>query len=261
MENKFVTLLLCREPNLWVKALHKYLNDNNIKNIVISDQNFKPSPNLNAVYYEDQLVIDANMHRFDFQHRLRKCPTAWDKAIYHIYTSKLFSYDYYYFIEDDIFCKDLSMFKKFITNMDKFGHDLVTSKIYPKTRADIYDFWVRYKKDIIHPNGEHIYFSFNPLCRLSRAFIKELFAFYDRNNFFYFHEVMLPTVAINNGYKTLDFLKEPSLNTLLGTWLGPGKSNRKMKDLYKLSHPYKINEINQSFRRSSSSHSTKKRSQ
>ena len=88
MVKKFLYIFMCRYPHLWANMICKYLKENNRNIIIISDQEYNKNIGIPVIYYSDKKIFDANMHKFDYCAWSKKTPTAWDKALYHLYLSE-----------------------------------------------------------------------------------------------------------------------------------------------------------------------------
>lgn len=240
MDNLIV--LLCKNPNLWIKILSSLFLSNKIDTIIISDEDYKGNSTVPVFSYKDEEVIKMNMHLFDYHFNSNhKSPAAWDKAIYHFYKTGL-TYDYYYFFEDDIYSPKQLIFMDLIRCLITYKEDLITYNIRKINRDDIT--YKLYKEDKRSENT--ILKSFNPFMRMSKAFLQELLNYYDRNRCFYFHEILIPTLCYNSHLSMIDIMEDKKLN-LFFTYYRPHynkgnvmKTLENKKYIYNLFHPIKF---------------------
>lgn len=198
---KSFALILTREHNDYTKKLYEELD---IDSVVISDSDYQDSDMMSLGFYD--------------MTRMVKRPSAWDKAFYYLAVYDIVhKYDYFYFIEDDVYCKDLNRFNELISFLDtKFGSDLITYEILSKEKSEDWMWWGYAKRFLADYFTNHNK-SFNPLCRLSSKLIEEILYFRVDKNQFFFHEVLFPTLCADRGLIFDDFRDLPEIEKFIGT--------------------------------------------
>lgn len=199
-----------------MKLLQKKFMDNNFEVIMMTDVNPQEQLPHTMAYHDDEL---KNINFGDLTFNTEKHPTSWEKAFYHIYKNKL-TYDYYYFIEEDVYCNNLDTFIDAFKSLENIPSDLVATKIESFTKSR----WVHFKQGHIKklykgPPHHILYRSFNPFCRISQNLMNKLFEFYEQYNCFYYNEMMFSTICFNNSLSAIDFKKHPLLSPYFGTFI------------------------------------------
>jgi hypothetical protein len=146
--------------------------------------------------------------------RMIKQPSSWDKAFYHLYQNSnlLKKYNYFYFIEDDVYTKDINtLYNSFIT-LNQPSYDFIGLKINKRQNTKNWCWWTREKDVNIYFKNPHM--SFNPLCRLSSRLINKILEFRNSYNKFYFHEIMFSSLCVENDFTMTN------LNSLIDSYLG-----------------------------------------
>lgn len=160
---------------------------------------------------------------------------SWDKAVYY-FTSLNKSYDYVWFLEDDVFIYG----EETIQNIDnKYSNsDILCRDKNPESKPDEWQwFW-----PAIHINFERPYFH-SPICavRMSKKLLESIYDYISLNKKLFFIEAMFPTIAHKNNliYDTPDEFKKI-------VW----RCDWKQSDLNKCDfvHPIKNFEMHKKFR-------------
>ena len=235
----YLISILCRENTLHVKMLHKYLQQNNMNVIVVTDQPAGTQKE-GEVAYNDETLINENFNYMTLH--TSKHPTSWDKAFYHIYKNKL-SYDYYYFIEDDVYCNNLQIFVDLIKTLESYPHDLVSKNIASRDDDPTWQNW--HRKDLFERayrgvDDPLIYRSYDPFCRLSKKLVDKVFEFYDTYHRLYFHEMIFATLCMKNKLKYIDWGKDETLKQFFGPFLYIGPKSKHLTKYIKcdkICHP------------------------
>ena len=131
--------------------------------------------------------------------RVIQDPGAWGKAFYFAAEN---SYDYYHFIEDDVYCRDITVFAQFIEAMSSYDTDLIAGSIHTQETAPTWPHW------------EDDFFIKCMLCisRVSGRLMEAVLKWREEHGKFVFLERQFPGVCVEQGMSYLDFLKEPSLS-------------------------------------------------
>lgn len=158
--------------------------------------------------------------------------SAWDKAIHYLSDLNFIEkYDYFYFIEDDVYTSELETFIKLFNILDNYNHDLISHEIRSQTKSLEWYWWKKYKK--------HKAKSYNPLCRLSKKILLLVIDYYKKNQKLLFHEVLFASIAYEHKLETLDFNLIDKYNNLFGTFeYRPIIDIKNIKD-NKIYHPVK----------------------
>jgi len=159
-----------------------------------------------TITYTDQYCVDRGFINLT---KTIKTPCAWDKSFLYIKEQNLLDkYDYFWFIEDDVYIPNSNLFDSF--NVD--STDLLTN-ILPLIEVDKRNNWRRWsliKSDISYFDINLTMRTFNPLCRLSNRLIKSILDFQQQHNTFAFHEILFPTIAQQNNFSIFLFKNLPN---------------------------------------------------
>ena len=194
--NNTLVILLCKKQKKYVKSLQDYL------------QNF-----VETIVCEENLSIPKNYVGLNRIKQNPMLPIAWENAFFILFNSHLYNkYKFVYFIEDDVYTKDIKVFGKLIKYYSQYTHDLITGHIFSRNDEPSWYWWT--DKDVIKYDQQLK--SFNPLCRLSNELINYVEKFFLENNQFCFHETLFASLAINNNLKILDYNKDnnPYISTI-----------------------------------------------
>lgn len=158
--------------------LHEFRNNyNNIKFIQIDEEQCKYSG-----------FIDVNFI-------IGKLISGWDKALYY-FALKYNSYDYIWFIEDDVFF----MNEDTIADIDmEYDDDLLTNKFTISTGTENAWLWPTVLETIKLPPP--YYNAMVCACRFSNTMMECISDYAFNNNRLFFLEALFPTIAIKNNLK------------------------------------------------------------
>lgn len=124
--------------------------------------------------------------------------SAWDKAIYYLSTMNLIEkYDYFYFMEDDVYTNDLLILIKLFNILNNYNHDLISHDIKSQSESLKWNWWRKYRKYTAK--------SYNPFCRLSKKLLILVIDYFKKNKKLLFHEVLFASIAYDHKLKTLNF--------------------------------------------------------
>lgn len=193
---KSLALILTKETNNYVNTLKDSLD---IDSHIVSDND-----------YEDSLMLKHGFYNLTAE---VKKPSAWDKSFFFLSKLDLIQeYDYFYFIEDDVFSRDNKKINHFISILDNVDSSFMSYDISSQKDCPEWHWW---REDKFRSLGsgfftnnfrlDNLYKSFNPFCRLSTQLIKLILHFRTQHHKFYFHEILFPTLCIQNNMKTFDF--------------------------------------------------------
>lgn len=132
-----------------------------------------------------------------------KQPSAWDKAFYFLYNnpSLVDLFDYFFFIEDDVFSKNNEMLYNFCVSLQKYDHDLISKNIESKQQSLNWHWW---KIDKNYKEFTNHIKCFNPFCRLSKRLIKNILEYRQTHNRFMFHEILFSSLVADLNMRYLD---------------------------------------------------------
>lgn len=203
-ENEFLVLVLCKKKTFYSSMLVKFFKKHNIACKMVLDYPIENRIENNIICYEDKDLLSRGyrgLSPLSHRHRI-KIPGAWEKAFF--YLDKQLEYDYYYFIEDDVFSNDLQVFIKLFEKLKRYNTDLIST--YMNSRLNN-NSWMWWKEGFFFP-PEKQYSSFNCICRLSKELVSNILLFQKNNNRFMFQEILYASVCINNDLSCMDLSKE-----------------------------------------------------
>lgn len=143
-----------------------------------------------------------------------KKPSAWDKAFYFVSNNDLTKlYDYFFFIEEDVYSTDYTNIIKFILDSNDFySHDLLTKLIRPQSHYPTWKHWKEeYVKEFKFPSQ-----SFNPICRISKTLLLNILDYQKKHSKFNFHEIIFPSLCLENNLSYLNYIENKTLNKYIG---------------------------------------------
>lgn len=137
--------------------------------------------------YSDDECLNAGFHGLTCS---IKTPSAWDKSFYHLSqnTWLLDQHSHFWFIEDDVYTKNISVLISFLDRLASYNHDFMSHDIAHFEDTKDWYFWKLFPPNIMAYN------SFNPICRLSKDLINNILLYQKVNNKFIFHEVLFPSL-------------------------------------------------------------------
>ena len=205
---KYLVMILSKTSHLYVKMLQKYLNNNDIEALIVTDS---PSQN---ICYPDEELLDVGFSHMTYH--TKKDPTAWDKAFYHIYENNL-GYDYYYFLEEDVYCDNFQVFVNIFKTLEDYHQDLISHRIKTIEEDPKWNNWYEpFIESYQGVEGDPMIHSFNPFSRVSGNLINKIFEFYDKHKRLYFHEFLLPIICVTNNLTFVDFKEDDILKEFFG---------------------------------------------
>lgn len=189
--NKNLILILSRKQTEYTDKLNNFFRTNHVDSILIEDNNDPPQ----------SFLIDEGYHNMT---KILDRPSAWEKSLYFIFVNDLYrKYDYFYFIEDDVYSKDLNVFLRLISLWNTIDYDLIARAIKDQTEEPEWFWWKKTVKD--RENFKCSVKSFNPICRLSSRLIVKIHQYKEYYNSLVFHEILFPSVAKDFNMKYLDY--------------------------------------------------------
>jgi hypothetical protein len=222
--NDIYVLILCKSECLYPIELQKFLQNNGVPISIILDDSH---PDKSFLYKNGYYNFTKITHN----------PTSWERSIFHIEINELTKkYEYFYFIEEDVFSPKLETFIDFILTCNKFKHDLISKGISDKDSSPGWIWWES-KKDV--KPFEFPIKSFNPICRLSSLLINKIIDYKNYYEKLSFHEILIASIANQFNLSILDYEKEPTLKTFIGEI---SVIQHKIEDMQdnKIYHPYKL---------------------
>lgn len=190
-------LLLCRNQSKYISVLEQTFKKTNIDTLIIDDS-----------------VIDNSLPETDNFTNLGRLRSnnqtlniiSWDKSFYIISAYNLVNqYDYFFFIEDDVYTKKPDTIVNFIEHFACLDYDLLSRGILSIENDPEWPGW-SFKDDHEYRKlFKNIYRSYNPFCRLSNKLISTILEFKNNYNKFYFHEILFASLCVDNGLKYYDY--------------------------------------------------------
>jgi hypothetical protein len=204
MNNNYIVFVLCKDFSNKSNEYIKTLLQKNIPHRIICDL---------CSIDNDQKLLSTGFFNLTRSLYIKK-PSAWDKSFYTIIEDGLLKkYDYFYFIEDDVYSKNYSSLVSFILDAES-NHtvDLITKKIKPQSDHPKWRYWKEdYIKNLSNPHQ-----SFNPLCRLSNRLINKILDYKNTHNKFNFHEILFASLCLENNLSYVNYIDDPILKKYIG---------------------------------------------
>jgi hypothetical protein len=184
--------ILCRKRNCRTEKLKEDLSKD-IDTFLICDNEISTNT-----------MVLNNFVRLNQIGFINNRPSAWEKSFFYLETKVSFNkYDHIYFIEDDVYSKNNSMYIALIKYWNTLNEHFISKHIRSKNQSLEWFWWendISYKKYFKNP-----YRSFNPICRLSSKLINFILEFRKKNNRFVFLEILFISVAIKNNMSYMDY--------------------------------------------------------
>jgi hypothetical protein len=196
--------------------------------------------------YDSSIIVD-DKNRYNIPDEATYCgltkvcedrPSSWEYSIYNISSHKLYHiYDYFFFIEDDVFSKQNNTFVNLISIWNKHNYDFIAKKIRPKYQEED---WIWWKDTNNWNNFDNPYKSFNTICRVSSRLIKKIISYQKIYQKFNFHEILFISLCIENNYSFMDYEDNQDLKKYIDiNRIIPELSDIQIIHDDKLYHPYK----------------------
>lgn len=200
---RYLALILCKDHSKDISELENCFSNNSINFLTVCD-----SKTLDI----DKSLLDSGFYNLTRSPYIKK-PSAWDKSFYFIEQQKLYySYDYFFFIEDDIWSYEYISIIKFMMECDNYDSDLITKCIRSKSHHPT---WKHWKEDYINefkfPSQ-----SFNPLCRLSKQIVQKILDYRKEKQKFNFHEIIFASICLENNFTYLNYIENNDINKYIG---------------------------------------------
>ncbi|MGV3525462.1 MAG: hypothetical protein ACO1RX_14625 [Candidatus Sericytochromatia bacterium] len=135
--------------------------------------------------------------------------TAWSRALYHA-AQTLAEEELVWFVEEDV-AGDAAAFRRLVHVTSGVNPDLAALQIYSQRRLPRWHWWTLNPGWFAHP-----WKSFNPLCALSPALIRQIVAVQAERQRLTFHELLFASVAMQGGLQVLAWDRQPHLATCFG---------------------------------------------
>lgn len=164
--------------------------------------------------------------------------TAWEKSFVYLIEKNLYkNYDFVYFIEDDVYSKNNKTFISLFKTWEKHKHDLISKNIVSIKESEKWFHWHIDKKYISY--FKEYFKSFNPMCRLSKRLIDQIYNQYKKYRCLYFHEILFASLVMRYKYTYMDYLLDKESQNYIGEirW----RPNFELKNILddKIYHPVK----------------------
>lgn len=171
--------ILCRKTNRYTNNLSQNLTTNNIENKIIEDDPF--------IEYKYNGLCHTKKNS-----KSRYKSTAWDNAFKQISKYYIDKFDYFYFIEDDVYSKNLQTFVDLINYYNNKPADLLSSEIKSKQNSTDWYWW---SKDLTYRVFKYPHKSLNCICRISNVLMCHLFDYFKKRNQFFYNEFFFASVC------------------------------------------------------------------
>lgn len=190
MSKNFISIL-SRNETKYTKELNDFFNANGIDSILIQDNNDPPRSFLKDKGYSNMTKICDR-------------PCSWEKSLYFICSNALYEkYDYFYFIEDDVYTKNLNIFIDLINLWSNIDNDLIARSIKNMEEEPDWFWWKDTTKD--RENFKNTIKSFNPICRLSKKLIFKIYQYKEYYSSLVFHEILFASIVKDFDMTYLDY--------------------------------------------------------
>lgn len=202
--NNTLCLLLCRNQSEYISVLEQTFKKTNIDTLIIDD----------SVIDNSLLKIDnfTDLDRFRSNNKMLDI-IAWDKSFYTINKHNLVKkYDYFFFIEDDVYTKRPATIIDFIQHFACLDYDLLSRGIQSIENNPKWPGWFFKDNHEYRKLFNNIYRSFNPFCRLSTKLVSTILQFRNNYNKFYFHEILFASLCVDKGLKYYDYKNDNECN-------------------------------------------------
>jgi len=202
--NQCLVLILCKDRSKKIISLENSISSNHTDFLTVCD-----SLTLNL----DKKLLDAGFYNLTRSPYIKK-PSAWDKAFYTISYNELYNkYNYFFFIEDDVYSKNYECLNEFIHEcINNFHEDFITKQVRPQSHHPNWKYWKEnYISDLKHPSQ-----SFNPLCRISNKLIKLILNYQRLHKKFEFHEILIASLCLENNLSYINYIENDNLKKYIG---------------------------------------------
>jgi hypothetical protein len=247
MNSKNAYALLCRKVyDIQLKLINKMIQSNLYNHysfFVFIDDNtqdiseFKINyPNIQFIQIEDSICLEKGYKNMTYS--ITKTPVSWDKAVYYFCeVNNLFSYDFIWFVEDDVFIPNVEAIS-YLDNKYK-DYDLLTKEFNLSMSYDRIDWhWHLGRNNALLP----LFGSLVCTLRVSKKLLSIIRNYAHTFKKLFFLELMFPTLSAHNKLKNKIV---PELSTILYRF--QWEKNEKLIQKNFLYHPIKDLEVQKSF--------------
>lgn len=234
MNNVYV-FLLCYNLSDHTKLLQSKLDLADIKSCVICDSH---------TIDQDKYLKATGFINLTHGLHIKK-PSAWDKAFYAIHANNLTDrYDYFFFIEDDVYSKEYDTLIAFIQECESIDSDFISKEIRPRSHHPAWRNWADpYISNLKQPRQ-----SFNPLCRLSKNLVNHIMDYKNQYGTFNFHEIIFASLCVEHGLSYTEYMHNNRLNQYIESiTFNPILTFDNLHN-HKIYHPVKSKPIRQVFK-------------
>jgi len=204
--SNYLIFVLCKDISDRSIEYAKILSQKNISCRIICDL---------CSIDSDQKLLSSGFFNLTRSPYIKK-PSSWDKSFYTIAQEDLLDkYDYFYFIEDDVYSKNYETLISFIMDaQSEFSVDFITKQIRPKSHHPQWKHWQEdYTNEFSNPSQ-----SFNPLCRLSKRLIEKILLYKEQHKFFNFHEILFASLCLEYNLSYINYIENNILNKYIGNF-------------------------------------------
>ena len=218
-----------------------YNNENEFNNSLKEYSNFIINDlqiDIKVFYNTTKVFLDNNLYKKKYGKKIENYNGRWKNNPSKFGTLEWFNrsnYEYIWYLEDDVFCKDID---KFISNYNNYVDDIICKIDYNHLPSYYYNNWR------IGDYNHGFELSSLYISRYSKQFVKNFFHFINITNTTSHHEILTPYI-LNYYHMKYSSLKKIHLQTLHSNWGGSCKFyNFSDKDVNKFDseifHPFKI---------------------
>jgi hypothetical protein len=206
MNNNYIVFILCKDLSDRTNEYAKILSQKNIPYYIICDL---------CTISDDEKLLSTGFFNLTRSPYIKK-PSAWDKGFYTVSEYNLLEqYDYFYFVEDDVYSKNYETLISFIKDaQSEFSVDFITKQIRPRSHHPQWKHWQEdYTNEFSNPSQ-----SFNPLCRLSKALIEKILLYKEQYKSFNFHEILFASLCLEHNLSYINYIENNILNKYIGNF-------------------------------------------
>ena len=187
--NKHCVLFLARTPTpILQQAVQELKTSYSIDSFIISDS---PTHCKHSVYIPNEVCIKNNYRYCHWPSVQGKSALAWDRGLY--FSAEQSDYDYYWFIEDDVYFRDTRLLYSMIERFTGFQYDFIATGRITLASEPSWSHWHLASGFFDKPVA-----AFMPVSRISKRLLKKVSNFAKQYERLAFHELMIASLAAEN---------------------------------------------------------------